>query len=299
MKISVVTACFNAVGFIETTLKSVIDQDYSDLEYIVIDGGSSDGTCEIIERYRHKLAYYVSEPDGGQYEAIQKGLNRATGDVLCWLNADDILMPWTLSVVSEVFSEHTDVQWITGLPSFLNRKGQMTAVYGSVAAYPRAFVVNGWYGQLLGGYLQQESMFWRRNLWVQAGGLELSLRYAADYELWTRFARCADLVPVAVPLAAFRKLPGEQRSSVGSDKYEAEVKKVMTRLKPAPVFWRVLAKGGVVVRSFARLFIYSKQTAIVYDDTSRRWKVISSYRSISRLALRDLILQFVLSGHEK
>lgn len=84
------TACKNAAEFIDNTLQSVLNQNYPDLEYIVVDGGSTDGTQQIIEPYLDRLAYYVSEPDGGQYEAIQRGLARATGDVMCWLNADDI-----------------------------------------------------------------------------------------------------------------------------------------------------------------------------------------------------------------
>ncbi len=293
-KISVVTACYNAAEFIEDTLRSILNQNYPDLELIVIDGNSTDGTQAIIEKYRDRIAYYVSEPDGGQYEAIQKGLSRATGDVMAWLNADDIYMPWTLSVVGEVFATHKDVDWITGLPAFLNRKGQMTGVYGTPACYPQNYIANGWFSGILGGYLQQESMFWRRSMWDKTDGLDLSLRLAGDFQLWTQFARHAELVPVSVPLASFRKLPGEQRSSVGADKYEAEVQQVCAGLTPAPKLWQSLAGRGLVARSLCRLMIRKSGPAILYDEAQASWRRITTRRTLSRVSLSDMRMLFAL-----
>ncbi len=297
--ISIITACYNAAPYIEATLRSVLDQEYDNLEYIVIDGGSTDGTQEIIERYKHRLACYVSEPDGGQYEAIQKGLNMATGEVMAWINADDIYMPWTLSVVGEIFDKHSQVEWITGLPGFLNKKGQITAVYAALACYPQAHIANGWYDRLHGGFLQQESMFWRRSLWEKTGGLDLSLRLAADFKLWTQCARHTPLVPVSVPLAAFRKLPGEQRSSLGSDRYDAEVAYVQKTLPRPPILWRGVAKSGVVARSLARWLIRKRGLAILYNDASQSWRIINSRRPIARLSLMDLQQQHALNRIEK
>lgn len=293
-RISVVTACYNAAHLIEDTLQSILNQNYADLELIVIDGNSTDGTQDIIEKYRDRIAYYVSEPDGGQYEAIQKGLARATGDVMAWLNADDIYMPWTLSVVAEIFEQHKDVDWITGLPAFLNKRGQMTAVYGALAAYPQKFIANGWYDRVHGGFLQQESMFWRRALWDKTQGLDLSLRLAGDYKLWTEFAAHAVLTPVGVPLAAFRKLPGEQRSSTGADKYDAEVAQVQSRLAKPPALWHRASQGGIIVRSLARLIIRGKSPAILYDEASESWVKFTTRRPIARMSLGDLRQQHAL-----
>lgn len=293
-KISVITVCYNAVEFIEETLRSVLDQNYYDLEYIVIDGGSTDGTQDIIARYKDRLAYYVSEPDDRQYDAIQKGLALATGEVLCWLNADDIFMPWTLSVVGEIFATHPDVDWITGQPSFLNRRGQVTAIYGAVAAYPRSFISNGWYNRDLGGFLQQESMFWRRALWDKTPGLDLSLRYAADYALWTEFARHASLVPISVPLAAFRKLPGEQRSSTGALDYDAEVSCVMAERPAPPRLWAWMARRGLIGRSLARIMLRRRAPAIFYDEATGMWRKITTRRPIARVSLGDMRHQLVL-----
>ena len=296
LKISVVTACYNAAEFIEDTLRSVLDQRYPNLEYIVLDGGSTDGTQQIIERYADRLAHYSSGPDGGQYEAIKRGLDLATGDILCWINADDVLMPWSFSTVNAVFEAHPDTAWITGLPSFYNRVGQMTGVYGAVAAYPREYIAQGWFNRELGGFLQQESMFWRRSLWERSGGLDLSFTHAADYELWTRFAQHAALEPVAVPLASFRKLPGQQRSSVGADKYDAEVAAVMARHAAPPRPWSAVASKGVVARNLARLVIRKTAPAIVYHEPSQSWRRVVTRRPLSRATLRDMLLLRALDG---
>src|SRR5580704_13795105 len=100
-KISVITCCYNHAQFIEETIQSVLDQNYTNLEYIVIDGGSTDGSAEIIASYATRLSYWISEPDNGQTDALIKGFARATGDILCWLCSDDVFEPWTLREVAE------------------------------------------------------------------------------------------------------------------------------------------------------------------------------------------------------
>src|SRR4051812_14719662 len=113
LKISVITPSFNQAQYLEMTMMSVSSQTGCELEYIVIDGGSTDGSADIIRRYSSRLSYWLSEPDNGQYFAIQKGLQRATGDVLCWLNSDDILLPNALAVVAKMFQDCPSVEWIT------------------------------------------------------------------------------------------------------------------------------------------------------------------------------------------
>ena len=298
-RISVVTVCYNAAEFIETTLRSVLNQDHEDLEYIVIDGGSTDGTQEIIERYVNKLSFFVSEKDGGQYEAIQKGLSRSTGEVMCFLNADDIYMPWTFSVVDEIFASNFDVEWIIGQPGFMNRRGQIVEIYAASAAYPRHFVANGWYNRILGGFLQQESMFWRRSLWDKTTGLDLSLHFAADYKLWTSFAQHANLVAVSLPLAAFRKLPGEQRSSTCADIYDAEVAQVMQNLQQPPKLWKWISRRGLVARNLMRVLIRHHAPVILYDETIGQWRKIITRRSIARISFRELLQKRILKSKKK
>ena len=170
--ISVVTSCFNAGELVEDTIRSVVQQRYPRLQYVFIDGASKDNTLEIARRYERDIAVLLSERDDGQYHGIQKGMSLATGEVMAWLNGDDIYCPWTLSVVGEIFARFPDVDWIVGTSSFMNGSGQCTRVSGnSGTAMPRDYIRNGWFRPELAGYLQQESMFWRRRLWEKAGGL--------------------------------------------------------------------------------------------------------------------------------
>ncbi|HEY5792280.1 MAG TPA: glycosyltransferase, partial [Chthoniobacterales bacterium] len=115
MKFSIVTPSFNQASHLEGTLRSVLDQPGVDLEYLVVDGGSTDGSREVIERHAGRLAWWCSERDGGQYAAINKGFARTTGDILGWLNSSDLYLPWTLITVQQIFTQFPEVQWITSL----------------------------------------------------------------------------------------------------------------------------------------------------------------------------------------
>lgn len=294
-RISVITSCFNAEAYVEATLRSVIQQDYSNIEYIFIDGASTDGTLAVARRYESRLALLKSEPDEGQYHGIQKGLNLATGEVMAWLNGDDVYCPWTLALVGHIFANFPEVDWIVGSPSYMNVQGVCTRVSGVTAsAYPREYISNGWYRPALAGYLQQESMFWRKRLWDRVGGLDLSLSYAADFDLWRRFAAHAELVAVAVPLALFRHRPGEQRSSRGAEQYEAEVSHICDRLPPPPLMWRALSSGGESLRHLCRMVRWKQTPVIAYLNQHQQWVKATSYRPIARTSLVDVLMESAL-----
>ena len=250
--------------YIETTLKSVLSQEYSNLEYIVIDGGSTDGTQEIIEKYRNNLAYYISEPDNGMYDAISKGFEKATGDIIAWINADDVYMPWTLQVVNEIFKKYPETQWIGGKYAFLNENGTLAQIFPKTSVRGQKDILNGWCRDGVLGPLQQESMFWRRGLYVKSGGLDTSYRFAGDFELWTRFSKFASLAKMDLPLAAFRKR-GSSLSKAGREKYEAEIEKVIGRSPRYPNLLRKIFNKFDVGIQILRLLTYRKGIVFYYS----------------------------------
>lgn len=223
-RISVVTPSFNQGEFLEATLRSVITQGYPELEYVVIDGGSTDDSVSIIERYEADLAYWVSEPDQGHAHALNKGFAKTTGEIMCWINSSDMYYPWTLETVAQIFSELPEVEWIEGVGSWFDVHGRPRAVPSASSAYNAYDVLAGHY---LG--IQQESVFWRRDLWERAGGrLDQSLTCAADFDLWLRFYRLAPLYHVETLLGGFR-VHGDRLSDVGNGLYEREARQLHSR----------------------------------------------------------------------
>ena len=205
-RISLVTPVKNGVEYIEGAIRSVICQGYPNLEYIIVDGGSTDGTVDIIRKYGRNLAWWVSEPDNGMYDALNKGFARSSGEIMGWLSATDMLHVGSLFVVASVFMRFPEVEWITGIPTHFNEWG-MTVGVGRLHRWSRARFLIG-----ANRYIQQESTFWRRSLWERAGGrLDASLMMAGDFELWVRFFRHAQLYSVNALIGGFRV----HRSSLG------------------------------------------------------------------------------------
>lgn len=210
VRFSIVMPNRNCAAYIETAIQSILAAAKGiDLEYIFVDGASTDGSTEIAARYSERFACWISEPDEGQYEAVNKGFNRATGEILGWLNSDDLYFPWTLSTVGSVFQELPDVDWLTTTsPGAVDADGLGVRVrtvpgYAAEAFFEGRYIPakTGWsYGAI-----QQESTFFRRSLWNRAGGgLNTAYRLAADFELWSRFFEHAELCSTETPLAAYR-----------------------------------------------------------------------------------------------
>lgn len=199
MKISIVTPSFNQASFLEETILSVIGQDYDDLEYIVVDGGSTDGSDEIIRQHSNRLHYWTSEKDDGHAHALSKGFARTSGEIMAWLNSDDKYLPWTFRVVSTIFAKFPNVNWLVGFNAFWNQDGVMTH-----AKKVRKNV----YDFLLGDFewIQQESVFWRRSLWEAAGGrVSQDYRFMVDGELWSRFFLIDQPYHIDCILSGYRK----------------------------------------------------------------------------------------------
>jgi glycosyltransferase involved in cell wall biosynthesis len=259
------------------------------LELIVVDGGSTDETLQFIEKYRSHISVLISEKDDGQYHAITKGFAHATGDIYCWLNADDVSFPWSMATVGRVFSMRSDVKWLIGIPAYLNEDGSIKKIYNNVSSKPNKAIRNGWYRDGGYGYLQQESMFWRKELWEQVGGLDTGLSLAADLELWTRFAVFAELWTIAVPLSAFRVRAGS-RSVMLAEKYLSEMKIVTRKLKKLPLIFRIVGKSKAG-NFLLRLLIWKKSNIIYQPFNSNQLVFQRKLRSICPLTFTALLLE--------
>jgi len=220
-RISLVTPSMNQAAFLEQTLRSVLEQQYPQLEVIVIDGGSSDASVDVIRRYESRLSYWISEPDGGQAAAINKGFAHSTGEILGWLNSDDMLFPGILHMVGEIFSRYPEIAWITSWGAHLDYTGKVTRVTPSPGTV-RSLIQRGWYHGRMLGFIRQESTFWRRDLWQRAGGfVDETKTYGMDFDLWKRFAAYADLVTVQMPLGGFRVHAHQKTAQL--DRYYREI----------------------------------------------------------------------------
>ena len=208
-RISIVTPSYNQGRFIESTIRCILEQAYPNLEYIIIDGGSTDGTVDIIRKYEASLAHWVSEPDGGMYDAINKGFARATGDIMAWSNTDDVYLPSTFLKVGSVFSQFSEVEWLTSLYKVSWDENNKEIKRYRVKGFNRQAFYRG--RNLLGRnryasyMIQQQSTFWRRSLWERVGArVDDALKLAGDFELWTRFYKHAELYALDEALGVFR-----------------------------------------------------------------------------------------------
>jgi glycosyltransferase involved in cell wall biosynthesis len=200
-KISIVTPSFNHAEFLEDCILSIISQSFPNLEYIIIDGGSTDGSIDIIKKYESHLKYWVSEKDNGLYDALNKGFKQSTGEIMGWLNSDDILHRKSLFTIAEIFTKFDEINWIQGYPTVIDSTGRI--VYHRNAR-------NGKYDFYLkkyhdGVFIQQESTYWRQSLWGKSGKyISTEYRYAGDFELWTRFFSYESLTITNALIGAFR-----------------------------------------------------------------------------------------------
>ena len=211
--ITVVTPVYNTVKYIRETIESVLGQNYPNLQYIIVDGASSDGTLEIINEYRDRASLVISEPDNGMYDAIAKGFEHATGEILCYLNGDDLFESGGLMRVGEYFRDHPETK-VLYHEDTVNYDGWLFPNAAQPPKMDRQFV--------LGGHiLFQDGVFFRRTAYARAGGVSRIMRRAGDWDLWVRLASVAKFVRAEPHQSCFRVVPGQLSGDM--DAYNAEV----------------------------------------------------------------------------
>jgi glycosyltransferase involved in cell wall biosynthesis len=195
--VSIVTPSFNQARFIESTIQSVLNQDYPRLEYIIVDGGSTDGSSEIIRKYEKRLAWWVSEKDQGQTDAINKGFAHAKGDILAWLNSDDIYVPGAVTAAVKLLRENSEPGLVYGGANYINEAGDV------IGKFPAAQTD---YRRLRQGYVHipQQAAFFRSAIWRAVGPLDPSYYFAMDYDLWVRIAALSQVKFIPQTWASFR-----------------------------------------------------------------------------------------------
>ena len=197
--VTIVTPSYNQAAFLERTMLSVFGQDYPNIEYIVMDGGSTDGSAELIRRYSDRLAYWESVKDKGQTDAINKGFARAHGQILAWLNSDDVLYSHAVREAVAYLTAHPECGMVYGDCDFIDADDKVIGRFNAKQTDHR---------RLTQGYVHipQQASFWRADLWYRVGPLDDSIYFAMDYDLWLRLAEVSQVkyLPGAKPWAAFR-----------------------------------------------------------------------------------------------
>jgi len=221
MLISIVTPSYNQAQYIEETIRSVLSQDYPYIEYLIVDGGSTDGTVSIIKKYEDKLAWWGSETDRGQTDAINLGFARAKGELLAWINSDDTYEPGAVAAAVKYLQEHPKTGMVYGDCNYINESGTLIGRFHSAQTN---------YRLLRRGYtrIPQQTMFFRAELWKQLGPLDPSFYFAMDYDLWTRIARRTEIKYVPQTWANFR-LHTSGKSIIADDRCWPEMLRVHYR----------------------------------------------------------------------
>jgi len=248
-KISIVTCSYQQGRYLDATLRSVLDQAYPDLEYIVVDGGSTDESAAVIRAHEHELAYWVSEPDRGQTDALIKGFNRAGGEICGWLCSDDLLLPGALQKVAHFFAEHPQVAAVYGDALWIDAAGDYIRPKREMGFNRFVFLFDH-------NYIAQPSMFWRRDLYERVRGLDRDFNLAMDADLWERFSRHTRIAHLPEYLSCMRYYP-EQKTRAMRPQGRLEDARIrgrsaLARLPGAtPVLQRVARLQRVLAKGLA------------------------------------------------
>jgi glycosyltransferase involved in cell wall biosynthesis len=252
-RISIVTPSFNQGKYIEWTVRSVLMQRYPELEYIVMDGGSTDNTREVLEKYADHFSYCVSEKDDGQADAISRGLDRSTGEIMAWLNSDDMLAPDALQFVAHFFRQHPEIDAIYGHRVNVIESNQVASYW--ILPPHSNYLMKRW------DLIPQETCFWRRRLFERCGNIDKSFHFALDYDLFLRYMKAGQFHRVNRFFGAFRYHSDAKTSRLLADVGQKEIR-------------RVRAKNGIKIHRgesvIGGLFsLYVQRNGFRYEFTRR------------------------------
>jgi glycosyltransferase involved in cell wall biosynthesis len=223
--VSIITPSFNQARYLEATIQSVLSQGYAPIEYILIDGASTDGSVDIIRKHKDRFAYWVSEKDNGQAEAINKGLVRAKGEIVAWLNSDDYYLPKTISEVVKAFEENPDILMVYGDVLAVDEQGQTI----NVLKYRQLSFEDLLCFQIIG----QPSVFFRRAALEKAGLLDASLHFLLDHHLWIRIAQQGKILHVPQIWSAAR-YHAEAKNRAKAAEFGREAFRILDWVKSQP-----------------------------------------------------------------
>lgn len=240
--VSIVTPSYNQAQFLEQTMLSVLEQDYPRLEYLLVDGESSDGSLEIIHKYARRLTWWVSEKDAGQAEAINKGMRRASGEIVAWLNSDDTYLPGAIQQAVSVFMEHPQVGLAFGDVLAVDENGQTI----NHLRYGDWCLPDLMKFQVIG----QPSVFMRRSLLEQAGYLDPSYHYLLDHQLWLRLAQLAEMRYIPSALSSARFHPGAKNVARAAD-FSREVYRILEWIESQPALADLVSANHRRIRAGA------------------------------------------------
>ena len=220
-RLSLITPCYNGMPYLRAAIESVLDQDYPNIEYLVMDGGSTDGTVELLEEYGERVRW-VSAKDEGQSDAIARGFERTSGSILGWLNADDVLKPGAVRAGVEAFRAHSGVALVYGNADFIDARGRTIGPCTVVEPYSQHRLVH------YGDYIIQPAAFFTRQAYETVGGLDKSLNWAMDWDLWIRLSQRYEAIYIERNLASYRWLGSNKTAEGGFARLE-EVEAVARR----------------------------------------------------------------------
>lgn len=264
-KISVITPSFNQADYIEETIKSVITQDYDNFEYIVIDGGSSDASVSIIEANKKSIDYWVSEKDKGQSDALNKGFDASTGDVICWVNSDDIIFPGALTEVARAFRENTDLDLIMGGVAYLDQSSKITRLKTYMKP-PRILSSRGIVA------FGQQGLFFKKEKYLSVGKINPNLHYLMDTDLVYRFLRDDACIEASKRILGGFRWHDDMKSTDGSAQKLQEEKMVKKLYAPL--------RHQMKLARCLYVFIHIFTGRYLYDFLSFKFKKLDLFNNI-------------------